>query len=394
LSTALPYWRLSGFYFFYFSLLGALAPYWSLYLQHLKYSAIDIGFITAILMASRIVAPNLWGWLADRTGKRLSIIRWGSFLAALCFVGLFFQDNFYALALVVLAYSFFWNAVLAQAEVVTLSHLHGRAQLYSRIRLWGSIGFIISVVVLGWAFDHFSVAILPAVMMGLFVLIWLSSLLVYEPSGDSDIDVSDEGATDDADTVKAGSIKSLWAVVRQPKVAAFFVACLLLQLSHGAYYTFFSIYMEGQGYSGTSIGLLWALGVVAEIVVFLFIPNLYRLLGVKTLFVVSLFAASARWLVTPLYADVLWVIILCQCLHGLTFGAAHAVAIEWVRCWFPSSNHSQGQALYSAFSFGIGGAVGALISGGLWVYSPMMAFSICAAFAFVAALLSWRYITD
>lgn len=389
MSTALPYWRLSGFYFFYFSLLGALAPYWSLYLKHLNYSAIDIGFITAILMASRIIAPNLWGWLADKTGKRLSIIRWGSFLAALCFVGLFFQDNLYALALVVLAYSFFWNAVLAQAEVVTLSHLSGRAQLYSRIRLWGSIGFIIAVVLLGWAFDHFSVAILPVVMMILFVLIWLASLLLYEYQGEPDVDASDENAGSDA-----GSVKALWRVVRQAKVAAFFIACLLLQLSHGAYYTFFSIFMEDQGYSGTSIGLLWALGVVAEIVVFLFIPNLFRLFGVKALFVVSLFAASARWLVTPIFADVLWVIVLCQCLHGLTFGAAHAVAIEWVRSWFSSSNHSQGQALYSAFSFGIGGAAGALISGGVWVYSPLMAFSICSAFAFVAALLSWRYITD
>ena len=90
------YWRLSGFYLFYFATLGALVPYWSLYLQSLDFSVTEIGQLTAILMATKIVAPYVWGWIADHTGRRIAIVRIASLLAALAFAGVFAGTGYWA----------------------------------------------------------------------------------------------------------------------------------------------------------------------------------------------------------------------------------------------------------------------------------------------------------
>ena len=145
----MPYWRLSGFYFFYFASLGALIPYWSLYLRSLGFNATDIGNLMAILMATKIISPNIWGWVADHTGRRMAIVRMGCLISMLAFTGVFFSDSFIWLVLVIVVFSFFWNATLPQFEASTFIHLGDQTHRYSSIRLWGSIGFIVAVWGLG-----------------------------------------------------------------------------------------------------------------------------------------------------------------------------------------------------------------------------------------------------
>ena len=174
------YWRLSGFYLFYFATLGALIPYWSLYLKSLGFSAAEIGELVAILMATKIVAPNVWGWIADHTGRRMAIVRAASLLAAISFAGVFFGQGYWWMALVMVLFSFFWNAALPQFEATTLNHLGSDTHRYSSIRLWGSIGFIIAVALLGFVFQATGTGPLPVVLLVLLTGIWFSSLVVPE----------------------------------------------------------------------------------------------------------------------------------------------------------------------------------------------------------------------
>ncbi|MDH3934930.1 MAG: MFS transporter, partial [Gammaproteobacteria bacterium] len=152
------YWRLSGFYLFYFASLGALLPYWSLYLKSLDFSITEIGQLMAILMATKIVAPNVWGWIADHTGQRMAIIRVASLLSIITFAGVLVSDAFWWLVLVLVLFSFFWNATLPQFEATTMSHLGGEMHRYSGIRLWGSVGFIVAVAGLGVLLGYLGVA--------------------------------------------------------------------------------------------------------------------------------------------------------------------------------------------------------------------------------------------
>ncbi len=372
------YWRLSGFYFFYFALLGAYIPYWGLYLQASGFSALEIGFLTGMVMATKIVAPSLWGWLADRTGRRLRIIRLGSLLAFACFSGIFISTTFAWLMLVVAAYSFFWNAVLAQFEVITLDHLGSEYNRYSQVRVWGSVGFIGAVVGLGWLFDLISVTALPVVMVSLLGGIWVCSLRVR----------------DGAKQLRRASSKGLGEVLRQNTVWALFLACFLLQVAHGPYYTFFSLYLESFGYSRATIGQLWALGVVAEVLLFLVMHRVLPRFGVRRIMLVSLGLAMLRWLMIAYGAQSLPVLLLAQCLHAASFGAFHAVSIELIRRSFPVGLAGQGQAIYSGISFGAGGAAGAVISGYLWEYNAQLTFVIASVASGLACLIAWRFIQE
>src|SRR3972149_11797790 len=137
----LPYRRLAGFYFFYFAYLGAFAPFFSIYLQAAGISAVEIGVLMSLPQLPRIVAPYLWGWLADRSTRRLRVVRLTGVAGSICFLGVFAGAGFALLFAVLFAMTFFWSAALPLIEATTLGHLGEDTARYGRIRVWGSIGF-------------------------------------------------------------------------------------------------------------------------------------------------------------------------------------------------------------------------------------------------------------
>ncbi len=376
--AGVPYWRLSAFYFFYFALVGALSPFLGLYLADIGLTAYAIGLVNAVLMGTKILAPNLWGWLCDHTGKRLGIITLGSFFAFVAFSGLFFYHSLLPILLITFVYSFFWNAILSQFDTVTIQYLKNNSHRYSHVRVWGSIGFIFSVALLGVAFDYYTIAYLIPIAWILLLLIWLSCVSVKEPP---------------ACSVEDNHVHWL-SLFKRPAVIAFFVAVFFLQFSFGAYYTFFSLYLESYDYSRTAIGLLWALGVLAEVIVFLVIHRMMPKLGVVNLLFWSLLLTSLRWVIIAFFADNISLIIFAQCIHALSFGGAHAASIELIRRFFKGKNAGQGNALYSSITFGLGGAMGAFSSGLLWGVNPQLLFVVSAAAVFIAALVVWLWLRN
>nr|WP_324259215.1 MFS transporter [Cellvibrio fontiphilus] len=374
---AIPYWRLSGFYFFYFAVVGALIPYWGVYLKSLGYSSQDVGVISAIILATRIIAPNFWGWLADRTQKRLRIIRVGSLLAMLIFAGILVDSRYWWLVMVVSCYTFFWHAVLPQFEVITLGYLGNNYSRYGQIRLWGSIGFMVAVVGLGWVFDFFPIRYLPVFILSFLALIWLSSLSLKDM------------------TVKqyAQSHSGILAIVMQPTVLCFLVVSFLLQFSHGPYYTFYTLYLvDNYDYSRSSAGLLWALGVLAEVAIFIVMFKLLQFFSLRALLLFSLLITTLRWLLIGYGAESLVILLLAQLMHACSFGVAHSVSIELVRNYFSGGHQGQGQALYSSFSFGAGGAAGALAGGMMWDASATNTFLVAALSAGIALVLCYLWL--
>lgn len=377
--TAVPYWRLSGFYLFYFASLGAMIPYWSLYLKDEGFSSLQIGQLMALLMATKIISPNLWGWLADHTGKRMMVVRLGSLLALLSFFGIFVIQGFWAMALVMLVFSFFWNAVLPQFEATTLTQLGKDSHRYSMIRLWGSVGFIVMVAGLGPVLDLTGPQILPLVMVGLFAAIWFSSLSVAEQP----LPPHDEH-----------SHEPILSVLRKPQVIALLAVCFLVQASHGPYYTFYTIYMEEIGYSRSVIGQFWALGVVAEVVIFLIMSQMVCRFGLRRLLLWATALTALRWGLTGTLPQSMAVMLFAQLLHAASFGIFHAVAIALFHRFFTGRNQGRGQALYSSLAFGAGGAFGALYSGMLWdsPAGPLIAYLIAGTMALLATAIGWRWL--
>lgn len=334
----------------------------------------------AILMVTRVVAPNLWGWVADHTGRRMTVVRVGCILAAVIYAGILLNQSYWWLILVMLLFSFFWNAALPQFEATTLSHLGEDSHRYSSIRLWGSIGFVIAVVVLGYTFERTSVLHLPIFVLILLIGIWLMSLVVPDEDG---VQTHTEH-------------EPIFSLLRKPHVAGLLAVCFCMQVSHGPYYAIYSRYMESYHYSVAAIGWLWALGVIAEIGIFMIMHRLFHLYSLRDLLMFSLAMAAVRWLLVALFPMYLSIMLFAQLLHAVTFGVYHATAIGLIHRLFQGRHRGIGQALYSSLSFGAGGAVGSLYSGIAWDHIGRPAvFAISVVFSLIGFLLAfWLVKTD
>lgn len=374
---SIPYWRISAFYLFYFASLGAFVPYWSLYLQSMDFDARAIGELMAVVMATKIIAPYIWGWIADHSGRGMQIIRLAGICAFVAFAGVLLNSSYWWLVIVMALFSFFWNAQLPQFEVNTINHLENDTHLYSSIRLWGSLGFVLAVIGMGAVLEYYKITVLPGFLLLFFFLIVVSSFLVPAKNNDR----------------RLLQIGSIGATLKQPVVLAVLLVCFLAQLSHGAYYTFFSIYLRAHHYSSTTIGGLWALGVCAEIVVFIYMYKLMPKFGARNLLLVALGLSALRWYLIGHFVDELAVLLFAQTLHAASFGLYHAVSIELFHRLFRGRHQGRGQALYSSISFGAGGAMGSYISGQFWDQGgATLIFNVSAVVALIALVIAWRFI--
>jgi PPP family 3-phenylpropionic acid transporter len=164
-----------------------------------------------------------------------------------------------------------------------------------------------------------------------------------------------------------------------------------MSAAHGTLYTFLTLHLEHAGHSGTVIGALWTLGVLAEVVVFIYLPVLFRRSSLSAILLASFALAIARFIAIGWLPPSLWILVPAQLLHAATFGAFHAASVAAVHRLFPESAQARGQTLFSSLSDGAGGAAGALIAGWAWEASgPALAFSASAAAAAVGACFAYR----
>jgi PPP family 3-phenylpropionic acid transporter len=160
-------------------------------------------------------------------------------------------------------------------------------------------------------------------------------------------------------------------------------------IAHGALYAFLSIHLAALGYSATMIGMLWTLGVLVEIVVFLYLPQLFRRHALSTILVASMAAGVVRFLAIGWVAAELWIVLLAQALHAATFGSFHAASVAAVHRVFPESAHGRAQTLFSGVTYGAGAAAGFVLCGWAWEGGgAAAAFSLSAAAALAGAFFA------
>ena len=375
----LPYWRLSGFYFLFFITVGIFLPYWSLYLKAIGFDARQIGILSAILVFSKVFISYFWGWIVDYTGHRIRIIRLTSLFSVICFSAALYIQSFTGLAIILFLFSLFWSASLPQIEAATLTYLGDSSYAYTIIRVWGSISFIITVWLLGIAFEYISITNVPLLILVSVVVVWIMSLFVPD---------QDSGRFKHEQT-------SLLLILSSPSVLALLAVCFLMLAGHGPYYTFYSIYLEDNGYSSTFIGKMWALGVIAEVLLFMIMQHLVALFSLRKLLISSLLLACLRWFLIGFYIDNILLLVIAQLFHAATFGVYHAVAIQYIHRYFRGRLQGRGQALYSSVSFGAGMAIGSLASGYAWdKWGPAECFAGAAISALAATVIAFVWIKD
>ena len=368
--------RLGAYYFAFFTYVGAFVPFFSLWLAAQGYGAAQIALVLAMPQVARIFAPTLWGWLADHTGRQRDVVILSAFAVAAGFASLFVLRGAMATALVLFLTSALSAGAMPLVEATTLATLQGRTGNYGPIRLWGSIGFILAVLGTGAWLDRVGVGPVLPIIVGLSLLVCVAAFGI--PAGTRH-------------QAERGRERIL-AVLQRKDVRALFAAGMCMAVAHGAMYAFYSIYLEAAGYSKSVIGALWTLGVVAEVVVFLRLPQLMRRFSLRALLIASFVCATLRFIAIGWGVEWIALLAAAQLLHAATFGAYHAASIAAVHRLFPGRIAGRGQTLFSSLSYGLGGAIGTLLAGWSWeAFGPSLSFAISAAFGALGALLvAWK----
>jgi PPP family 3-phenylpropionic acid transporter len=326
----------------------------------------DIGVLMALPQVTRIIAPHLWSWLADRTSAPVRVVRLTGLAGTLVFLAIFGGTQFSLLFVTLFTMTFFWSAALPLMEATTLTHLGDETTRYGQIRVWGSVGFIVAVIGVGHLLDHVALTAVPALVLAMMVGMLACAWIVPEATV----------------VHHAADEPSVGRVLFRPEVIALIAAGACMSAAHGPYYTFFSIHLVAEGYSKAATGWLWAFGVICEIGIFAWMPRLYRAFTLRQILIASFALAVVRFLAIGWLAQSFVVLLAAQVLHAATFGAFHAASIGYVHKLFRGRLQSRGQAIYGSIAFGVGGAIGGFASGYAWdLWGAAVTFSLASACA-------------
>lgn len=372
------------FYFAYYGYIGILSPYVSLFFAGKGIPAAQIGVLMSLTQAMRIFGPNLWGWIADRSQKRVFVLRLTALATVASFAGMLFGQTFMQLFIVMLLVNTFASALAPVAEAHMLTEMRGDLTYYGKLRLWGSVGFIVSVLAVGSLLDWQGVHLMPWAALSMLALAFCATCGMQEAKPAPSHHIA----------------ASARAMLKRPEVAAFFGSAFLMIAAHAALYVFYSLYLAQLGYSKTVIGLMWSLGVVAEIVFFFYQAPIFRKLGLRKLMVACFLIAALRFLMIGYGAQSIVLLVIAQILHAATFGVHHSASIATLQYWFSGPLQARGQALFISVSYGLGGTIGGLVLSIVWdKFGPQAVYTLAALMGLAGGIAAeccyrWRSILE
>ncbi|MFP6708164.1 MAG: MFS transporter [Alphaproteobacteria bacterium] len=342
--------RLSFYFGAVFAVVGIMAPFWPVFLAARGLTAPEIGLLLSAGLWLRVILNPLIAQWADRRGERrrpLLILSAAAIGGFLCFL---FAEGFWGLLAVNLVASVAFSSIIPLGETVVLATVYRLGLDYGRLRIWGSATFIATSFAGGPMLAAFgSWSVLWAVL-GLMVVVLGSCVLLPE------VEKIAPPTTTAAAAKNSGTV---FRLLRQPVFMLFLVAGGLGNASHAVLYGFATLHWRAVGYSDVLIGLLWAEGVVAEIVLFWLGSRLVRRFGAANLLALGAAAGVIRWTAMGL-SDALWLALLTQALHAFTFGAAHLGAMHFIARAAPEEMSATAQSLHGAVGAGI--AVGLVMA--------------------------------
>jgi PPP family 3-phenylpropionic acid transporter len=379
--------RLSLFYGAIFLLIGFHLPYFPVWLNWRGLSAGEIGIVLSAPLAVRVIITPMISFWADRIGNRrlvLILLAWGSLCSLLLFT---VSHGFWAVLGVSILASLFWTSIMPVTEAVAMDGVRREGHNYGRIRLWGSLTFIAASFGGGLALQYWGAPSALWLIITASACIILSAHLLPQPVG--------KGRLKAATAQPLIRFKDAVSLMRSPLFLLFLVTTGLVQSGHAVYYAFGTIHWQSLNISDGIIGSLWAVGVIAEILLFMFSGTVLRSFSTVNLISLAAFAAIIRWTITAV-SPPLWILFPVQVLHGLTFGAAHLGAVHFISDAIPDEVSGTAQGLYAACSAGIAMGAAILASGPLYAalggyaYLPMAVLGVVSLAGSLLLARKWR----
>jgi PPP family 3-phenylpropionic acid transporter len=368
-----PRSALATFYAAYFACTGIVLPFLPPWIDGKGFSPLTIGVLLALPPLAKIVAPWVWGRLADRTGRRKGILIASTAASALALAALSMQSGFGLIFIFLALYALTTAPGLPFTEATSMEQSERLSFAYGPIRMWGSIAFMVVSIGFGAVADR--VGIGPGLMAGAGFLVLAAVAATQMPR-----------------PVTPGRVertRSAGRTGRKTGVVRLFTACALMQASHGAYYAFFSIYLLELGYGRSVVGALWAFAVLCEVLLLTRIDGVVNRLGTSHVQQICAGAAAVRWLIVAGSTTIV-PLMLGQALHSLTYAAFHVSSLREVHRRFDAGSRATGQAMYSGLTFGLGVSAGTLLAGRLAEPIGFPGLFVLSAGIAVASLLMLR----
>jgi PPP family 3-phenylpropionic acid transporter len=362
-------------YFALFATVGVFQPYWPMHLSTLGFSAATIGVLLGLFNAVRVASPLATAVLADRMMDRRPLmvaLGVGMLAAATGLVGV---ASIGWVALTLALYSIGFNGLLPVYDAHALDWLGQGRHHYGRLRVWGSLGFVVASAATGLWVQHVGPTAIPwALLVGvLATAVVLVAMPVAQPQAHPKVTLS----------------VSVRQWLAEPGLMRFLGICFLQMAGFGAYYGFYTLYLQSHGYQAAVIGAYWAFAVVAEMAMFLTGPWVLGRVSLQRLLQIAVLGSVVRWAVVALFPERAIVMWCAQILHLAGFALFHSVSVLLAPTLLPSGFGARAQALVSSVGWGAGGIVGSLVAGALWTWvGPGAVFVGAWVFAVLAFILA------
>jgi PPP family 3-phenylpropionic acid transporter len=336
----------AALYLGYYTALGAYMPFITLYYERMGLNGIQIGILVSIPVLISTTTVMVWGGLADRFGWHSRIMRINLLLCAVSILLLSTARSFQAIIPFVACYALFNSPLVPLLDSAALNAIEGSRYSYGQLRVWGSIGWSISTVGVGFIIQHFAIQWLfysyaAFMLVTFFLSLWL-------PVRSAKLQTS----------LRAG-LKNL---VGYLPFVLFLVSVLLISMTLSAANAFLSIYLDEIGTNESSIGLAWAISSLSEIPIMLFSAYIVRKVGSSGLLKIAFFAFIVRWLLLSLIRTPLLALIV-QVLHGITFGGYLIGSVTYINDRAVEGIRTTALAIFNLIGFGVGSILGSLLGG-------------------------------
>ena len=354
---------LGAYYFFYFALVGVYVIFMPKVLLELGYSPIEVGIIYAAAPFMRFLLPFVFRHYVSLTPNVYHLSLLFTFIGTLLFLQT--VESFWVYLIANLLFGAAMGISLPYVETIALASLSRHH--YGKVRLWGSLGFMGIALWLGKILSSPYETLYYLSSMAFLTLIFGAMLTRYD-------NTSHPVAQDDA----SFSLRKYWA---------FWASIFLMQVGFGGFYNFFTIYQTEHGVSLEMISWMWSFGVVCEIFMLYFQGpllqrNLLNILQFATLI------TAVRWMILYLFPDSLTLVFTSQSLHAISFALYHTAAITYVFSLYTQKKLAQ--QFFLGIAFGLGGSVGAILSGQIYGEHLFLVESIITFSAFVVLLIHQR----
>ncbi|MGQ6051518.1 3-phenylpropionate MFS transporter [Serratia sp. IR-2025] len=360
-------------YFTYFFSYGIFLPFWGVWLKGEGIAPETIGMLLGAGLVARFLGSLLIAPRVKDPSHLVSALRLLALLTLAFAVGFCFGNGWGWLMLVIAGFNLFFSPLVPLTDALAATWQKQIRMDYGRVRLWGSLAFVIGSALTGqlvavWGHNAILYSLIFSVLAMLLGMLLKPSVM---PQGEA--------------RTHSGAERSLWALLKEEPVWRFLLCVTLLQGAHAGYYSFGSIYWQEAGYSASTIGYLWSLGVVAEVIIFASSNVLFRRWNARNLLLLSACCGVLRWSLMAYSTELGW-LLLIQILHCGTFTVCHLAAMRFIAAR-QGQEVIRLQAVYSALAMGGGIAVMTVIAGFLFEHWQGGVFWVMAAVAVPALFI-------